>query len=619
MRTPETVRSEEIRALFEQSGPILWANVGVGVLLVSTLWNEAPHGRLLLWLTAIVAMTLVRLWFQRAYRREKPVGGEIESWGRRLVLASTASGTLWGAAGVAFFAHDSALSQSLLTFTIGGMTAAAVGTLSCHLPAFYGFFVCALMPLLARALAEGDRIHLGMGAMLVAYAIGMQRVAQNNHAAFVRAFRLALENAQLFKQLSLSQIDLRETNHTLEERVLERTKALAEQSESLREAQRLEVAGRLAGGLAHDFNSLLTVVINNATLMKESQTLDEQGRLAADETLEAAQRGAALIRHLLAFSRRKHAEPRAFSLNQLVEEWAALFVRILGQGITTSLELSSQTTTVRADPAQVEQVLVNLVATARSALASGGRLLIATETTTVAAGAEAGLAPGKYALLIVEHAGVARAAAEAEPAFEPYFSLAADARHQSGGLARARAIAEQWGGQVQVESELETGARYRVFLPVASEAVLPRSARWQDQSSSRRSATVLVVDDEPTLRSVIRRSLAREGYRVLVAEDGPRALLLASSHAAHIDLLITDVVMPGISGLELARQLQLQRPGLGVLFISGFTFEESVPEADQRASTAYLPKPFDTKVLAFKVRELLAASEQGAAARESSG
>src|SRR4051812_45365894 len=153
MRTPETVRSEEIRALFEQSGPILWANVGVGVLLVSTLWNEAPHGRLLLWLTAIVAMTLVRLWFQRAYRREKPVGGEIESWGRRLVLASTASGTLWGAAGVAFFAHDSALSQSLLTFTIGGMTAAAVGTLSCHLPAFYGFFVCALMPLLARALA----------------------------------------------------------------------------------------------------------------------------------------------------------------------------------------------------------------------------------------------------------------------------------------------------------------------------------------------------------------------------------------------------------------------------------------------------------------------------------
>jgi signal transduction histidine kinase/CheY-like chemotaxis protein len=606
MRTPETVRSEEIRALFEQSGPVLWANVGVSAIVVSTLWNDAPQGRLLGWFGAIVGMTAVRFLFQRHYRREEPGDGEVESWGRRLVMASTISGMLWGAAGVLFFAKDSALSQSLLTFTIGGMTAAAAGTLSCHMPAFYGFFGFALTPLVARALLEGDRIHLGMGAMLVAYAIGMQRVALNNHGAFVRAFRLALENAQLLRQLSLSQVDLQETNRTLEHRVLERTKALEQQSEALRQAQRLEVAGRLAGGLAHDFNSLLTVVINNARLVKESQTLDEHGKLAADETLEAAQRGAALIRHLLAFSRRKRAEPRVFSLNQLVEEWAALFARILGQGITTSVELAAQSTHVYADPAQVEQVLVNLVANARAAMPQGGRLLIATEFGQ--GGAQVGLGPGDYVQLIVQHFGVAPVEGNVNRGFDPYFSFDGDARNRSLGVTAAWAIAEQWGGRVQVDSELETGARYRVFLPASSDTLSQPSAKWQEQTAARRSATVLVVDDEPTLRSVIRRSLVREGYRVLVAEDGARALSLANSHAGSIDLLITDVVMPGLTGLELAERLQLARPGLGVLFISGFTFEESVPEADLKAGTAYLPKPFDTKVLAAKVHELLAAA-----------
>ena len=606
MRTPETVRSEEIRALFEQSATVLWANVGVGAVVVCTLWNDAPHGKLLSWFGAIALMSGVRALFQRRYRREQPADGEVESWGRRLVLASTLSGMLWGAAGVLFFATDSALSQSLLTFTIGGMTAAAAGTLSCHLPAFFGFFVCALGPLIARALAEGDRIHLGMGAMLIAYALGMQRVAQNNHGAFVRAFRLALENAKLLERLSLSQIDLQETNRSLEHRVLERTKALEQQSEALRRAQRLEVAGRLAGGLAHDFNSLLTVVINNSTLMKESQTLDEHGKLAADEMLEAAQRGAALIRHLLAFSRRKRPEPRLISLNQLVEEWAALFVHILGQGVATAVELAPQATTVYADPAQVEQVLVNLVANARAAMPGGGRLVIATEVA--ACGAETGLKPGNYVQLVVQYSGAPQVPGDARRLFDPYFVFDGDARSRGLNVTAAFAIAEQWGGRVQVDSESETAGRFRVFLPASAQTLSLPSAKWQEQSASRRSATIMVVDDEPTLRSVIRRSLTREGYRVLVAEDGARALALAKSHGAGIDLLITDVVMPGLTGLELARQLLLERPNLAVLFISGFTFEESVPETDLKARKAYLPKPFDTKVLTAKVHELLMAS-----------
>jgi signal transduction histidine kinase/ActR/RegA family two-component response regulator len=597
MRTTETVRSEEIRALFAQGAPVLSANVAVAMVVVGTLWTQASHVHLLAWLAAVLLLCLVRLGFHARYARERPTGREIEAWARRFVLGSTASGVLWGAAGALFFSSGSALSQGLLAFAIGGMTAAAAGTLSCYLPAFFAYFVCALAPLTLRAFAEGDRIHLGMGAMLLAYAVGMQRVARNNHAAFERAFRLGIENAELLDRLSSSQIDLQETNRTLEHRVSERSKALEQQGDALRQAQRLEIAGRLAGGLAHDFNSLLTVVINNAALLKESQALDEHGKVAAEETLEAGQRGAALIRQLLAFSRGKPAEPRVFSLNLLIEEWAKLLQHILGEGFTTVVELVGGPTYVRADPAQVEQVLVNLVADARAAMPLGGKLMITTETMSLTKGE---LPAGDYVQLNVQHAGTGKGQRGLAPA------LIADARSAASGLAAVGRIVEQWGGRILTDSDPATGTHFRVLFPAAAETDAPASSRRAEPGRARPNATVLVVDDEPTLRSVIRRSLVREGYHVLVAEDGQRALALARAHPTDIDLLITDVVMPGLSGLELARELSSERRDLSVLFISGFTFEEAVPPTDLANGTCYLPKPFDTKVLLAKIDELLA-------------
>jgi signal transduction histidine kinase/CheY-like chemotaxis protein len=596
MPTPETVRSEEIRALFGQGAPVLWANVAVGTIVVGTLWIQAPHLHLLAWLGAVVLLCLVRLRFHARYARERPPSGEIEAWGRRFVVGSTVSGVLWGAAGALFFSADSALSQGLLAFAIGAMTAAATSTLSYHLPAFFAFFACALTPLTVRAFAEGDRDHLGMGAMLLAYAVGLQRVARNNHAAFERAFRLGIENAQLLDRLSSSQIDLQETNRTLEHRVIERTKALEQQAGALRQAQRLEIAGRLAGGLAHDFNSLLTVVINNAALLKESQPLDEHGRVAADETLEAGQRGAALIRQLLAFSRRTPSTPSVFSLNLLVEEWAKLIERILGEGFTTAVDLAGQATYVRADPAEVEQVLVNLVANARAAMPDGGKLSLATETVTLTKGE---LPAGDYVQLSVQHAGTSDALSALTCESSP------DA-HGGSGLVGVWGTVERWGGRILVDSDPVMGTRLRVLFPAAVTDA-PASTRRAEPGRARPNATVLVVDDEPTLRSVIRRSLLREGYEVLVAEDGTRALALARAHPTHIDLVITDVVMPGLTGLELARELSSERPGLSVLFISGFTFEEAVPPTDVANGSAYLPKPFDTNVLLAKVDELLGA------------
>jgi two-component system, cell cycle sensor histidine kinase and response regulator CckA len=601
MRSQETVRSEEIRALFEQGAPVLFANVLVAAVVAGTLWTEAPRQQLAAWLLAIIILSVVRSLFQRAYVREQPQGSDIEAWGRRFVLASTVSGLLWGGAGWLFFGPASALSETLLTFAIGGMLAAAAGTLACHLPAFYGYFLCALLPLTLRAFLVGDRIHVGLGIMLLVYGIGMQRVARNNNRAFVRAFRLGIENTELLQRLSRSQVELQEINRSLEHRVVERTKALEQQGAALQQAQRLEVAGRLAGGLAHDFNSLLTVVINNSLLMKESQALDEQGKLATQETLDAARRGAALIRQLLAFSRRRRPEPRIFSLNQLVEEWAVLFERILGEGVSIAVTLAEHATHVHADPAQVEQVLVNLVANARAEMPNGGRLHLATEVSTIEHDSE--LQPGDYVQLSVQHFATEVSDVEAKHVLDPYSAFDGGARQRGSGFAAVWSIAPQWGGRVVADSELGGGTRFRVFVPASPELLSPASERRQAHAP-RRSATILVVDDEPTLRAVIRRSLARQGYNVLVAEDGQRALELAKS-SGDIDLLITDVVMPGITGLELGRLLLLERPELRVLFISGFTFEEAVPATDLTKGMAYLPKPFETTALTSKVQELL--------------
>jgi two-component system, cell cycle sensor histidine kinase and response regulator CckA len=588
------VRGEEIRALYRQAGAVLGANVVVGAVVAGTLWSDGHEVRVTLWFAAIVVLTLLRVGLQRGYINAAPADSELEPWGRRFVWSSIASGLLWGACGFLFFESGQFASQALLTFAIGGMTAAASGTLSCYLPAFFGFFLLALGPLTARMFIAGDALHIGMGAMMIAYALGMQYVARNNHRSFARAFRLGLENSELVERLSRSQLEL-------EQRVAERTVQLEQQAEALRRAQRLEVVGKLAGSLAHDFNNLLTVVLSNATLLKDAPSGDEHHRAAVDETLQAARRGAGLIRQLLSFSRRQRTEPRVFSMNQLVQGSEAVLRRLAGEAIATSVDLGPEPSLVDADPAQMEQVLVNLVSAACAAMPHGGKLQI--ETHTVAQ------AEGGRVVLSVEDSGQRAAQRSLDAAFDPLPASAADALEQTLGLAAARAIIEQAGGTFTVDSERSRGTRFRVELPASrhTATVTPIVGLAPPLQAG---ATILVVDDEASLRSVIRRTLAREGHQVLLAEDGERALSLARSHEQRIHLLITDVVMPGLSGPELAKLLLPERPDIGVLFISGYSFDAVIPVTDSAEGTGYLAKPFDGSALNAKVRQLLTALER---------
>lgn len=606
-----SVRAEQLRTLFRQKRGVLWLNVAVSGLASAALWPTASRALLVGWVVLNGLVALARTQLTLRYERANPKQSELEAWGQRFLIGSVAAGASWGAASVVFFDAASGPSELVFGFAIGGMTAAAAGTWSCHLPVFWGYFSSALGPFVLRMLAVGDLVHLAMGCMLLAYAGGMQRVARSNHQSYASALRLALENAELLERLSASQKGLEETNRTLERRVAERTAELERQSEALRDAQRLEVVSRLAGGIAHEFNNLLTIVLTSIDVLDEKGAFDAA---AVDRTRTAARRGAFLARQLLAFGRRQRIEPRLLDCNRAAADMEPLLRRLAGDLINARFSLSAEPLFVLADPAQLEQVLVSLVSNARDAMPDGGELHISSESVDEFPGATR--AAGRYALIRIEDTGVGMDQETVRRAFDPFFSTKAPGLGTGLGLATVHGIVEQNGGCVTVESEPGKGSRFSVYLPLTETTNGAPELPLEIRAMALPRATILVAEDEPTLRAMIRRTLVRSGHDVLTAADGELALAAAAAHPGPIDLLITDVVMPNLGGGETARLLGLQRPGVGVLFMSGYSWGESLPPIDPTKAVAYLQKPFDTKTFEARVAELLGRVLAGKQSRE---
>ena len=383
--------------------------------------------------------------------------------------------------------------------------------------------------------------------------------------------------------------------------------ALHEAEKRLRASQKMEAIGRLAGGVAHDFNNLLTIMLSCAELLARSSPTGSTAATYLADISGAAQRGAALTRQLLAFSHQQPMQPRVFALNTVVLELKAMLGRLIGENIELVTELDADAGSVRADRSQVEQVILNLVVNARDALGErGGRILLATAGASVtrAGDGHEDLAPGKYATLIVKDDGSGMTEEVKAHLFEPFFTTKPHGKGTGLGLATVYGIAKQSGGRVEVRSALGEGAELRVLFPAVNEAAPEPAATVPSTLSPGGHELVLLVEDEALLRRVVGDILIAAGYRVARAANADEALAMfedAQRRSERIDVLLSDVVMPGLSGRELAVRLKRASPGLPVLFMSGY--EERASEV--RGDEPVIAKPFTASALARRVREVL--------------
>lgn len=377
--------------------------------------------------------------------------------------------------------------------------------------------------------------------------------------------------------------------------------------EQFRQAQKMEAVGQLAGGIAHDFNNLLTAILGNTQLLLRDLPPGDSKRGDVEEIRKASERAASLTRQLLAYSRRQMLQPEVLDLNGVVGEMDKMLRRLIGEHIALVTVLAPDLGRVRADPNQIEQVLVNLAVNARDAMPDGGQLTIETaniELDEAFAKEHLGSKAGAYALLAITDTGTGMDANVRAHLFEPFFTTKDVGKGTGLGLATVYGIVKQSDGYISVYSEPGHGSSFKIYLPRLSTAPIP-AVTPAKAGVGRGTETILVVEDEPAVLSLSQRALEAQGYVVLAASDATTALRLVERHGGTIHLVLTDVVMPGMSGRDLADQLAVRRPGIRVLYMSGYPGDAIVQHGELPAGSAFLQKPFSPDGLARKVRDLL--------------
>jgi signal transduction histidine kinase len=380
----------------------------------------------------------------------------------------------------------------------------------------------------------------------------------------------------------------------LEAEVAARTRQLEEAQTQLVQSQKMEAVGRLAGGVAHDFNNLLTVITGRSELLLRAIPADHPRRRDMELILQTAERAATLTAQLLAFSRKQILQPQPLDLNAVVMRLAPMLRRLIGEDVDLATELEPALGTVRADPGQIEQVIMNLAVNARDAMPRGGTLRIRTTT-----------AEGRWARLEVVDTGTGMSPETQARIFEPFFTTKGPGEGTGLGLSMVYGIVEQSGGRIAVASELGRGTRFEILLPVTESAARAETPVPAAPAPAARTETILLVEDEPEVREMTRELLEADGYRVLSAGRPDEAMERARRLDGPIHLLLTDVVMPQMNGRELAERLTDMRPDLKVLFMSGYTDDALVRVGVSDTRALFLGKPFTRAMLAAKVREAL--------------
>jgi two-component system, cell cycle sensor histidine kinase and response regulator CckA len=384
--------------------------------------------------------------------------------------------------------------------------------------------------------------------------------------------------------------------------------ALHDTEEQLRQSQKLEGVGRLAGGIAHDFNNLLTVINGFSALAMRDLKPEDSLFANLQEIKKAGERATSLTRQLLAFSRRQVLQPKVLNLDTVVADMEKMLQRIIGENIDLRAVLEPTLGNVNADPGQIEQVLLNLVVNARDSMPDGGKLTI--ETDNVYLDEEyvkehVGAQVGPHAMLAVTDTGHGMDHETIARIFEPFFTTKELGKGTGLGLSTVYGIVKQSGGNIWVYSEVGRGTTFKIYLPRVDEAADEYRRNFENAKVTKGHETILLVEDEEMLRKLGRQTLKGHGYQILEASNGDEAVGVAAQHKGAIHLLLTDVIMPGMNGREVATRLLATRPSLRVLFMSGYTDDAIVHQGVLDESANFIQKPFSPDGLAQKVREVL--------------
>jgi PAS domain S-box-containing protein len=379
-----------------------------------------------------------------------------------------------------------------------------------------------------------------------------------------------------------------------------------ELEEQLRQAQKMDAVGRLAGGVAHDFNNLLTVIGGYSQTLLDVTPADDPKRFPLEQILKSSTRAAALTSQLLAFSRKQVLQPRLINLNHLVTNMESLLRRVMGEHITFHAALSGASLCIKADPNQLEQVLLNLAANARDAMPNGGEFRISTAIVDAreAGAVEGRPKDGKYARITVNDSGIGMNHTVLEHVFEPFFTTKGVGKGTGLGLSTVYGIVQQNHGTIHVSSQSGQGTAFEIYFPAVPAEEEPQEPRGFT-ASPQGHETILVAEDEPEVRKLVRDALEMLGYTVLPAADGYEAIRILEQHGEPVHLLLTDVIMPLMGGRELAKRVQSIRPATKVIYMSGYTDDTLAFHGFTQHRTGFIQKPFTMAVLAETVRGVL--------------